>query len=541
MKSKAQIRVTAGGIALGLAFALKSHSALCAAPAAAPGTPPAAATAADAPVDDAALATIVDLNKKAIVSYRAGKFDAAATDLTSAVKLADEHGFANHEVMARTQIHLGVVAITGLKDRNRGLEAFARALAVNPNIKVTPSLSTPALRHDLRVARKVKLPPKPNAAAAGDANGAQANTGDAKNKEATGPVAKQAAGNDNEPPLPKAPPQPLYCPTPDVGPPGEAVPLFCVARAEVSSQKVLAFFRPAGAETYTTVAMEPSASGWRLATIPAKDVKGRSIQVYFEARDNADHVLASNGKDELPNVIQLKSGAPHISPKKLALLEVGDPPPADGDEATPLELRNRAAELAAEEGPPKDSFRRASGRLWFGFGAGSGYGWHGALPLERHFGRQVTTGFSPAGLGHVSFELGYQLTPRLSLSLQTRHQYLPPTGSGDAEVTRAAPDMAHAILLHAQYDLYDLGNLQLLATLSGGGGSAMRMQVAPDRASGLASSDTVVAGRGVLGPGIGLAYNFSPRFVAAVETRALAGIPQFGMMLEATANMQYAF
>jgi hypothetical protein len=532
-RPKAAPRAALGCLALGLSLALSPALLAAEAPA------PAAAA-------DPTMVEIVNLNKKAIGAYRAGKAQAAMDDLLAAAKLAESHGLGTHDVMARTQIHLGIVAIAGLKDRFRGLAHFGRALAIRPDIQLTASLATPALKKDLKTGRK--WIPQPTTAAA-DAAGAS----DAKAKEqakepakeqAKDPPRAQARASDNphEPPLPQAIPQPLYCPTPDLGPPNEPVPLFCVTQPDVHVGKITAYFRPAGGDLYTAVPMGRKPSGWMTAMVPAQAVRGRSLQVYFEAQDGAGNVAANNGKDEMPNIILLKEGAPHVNPRKLAFIEVGAPPAPAGDEATPLELRERAAEKAASESPVLQGRpRRPDGSFFLGLGLGGGYGWHGDLPLERHAGRQVGTGYSPAGLGYFAPEIGYQVTPRLALSLQTRHQYLPASGSGDAEVTRAPPQIAHAALLRLQYAMADIGDLQIIGSLAIGGGSALRMQVAPNRRSGLASSDTVVAGPGAAGPGLGLAYNFSKKFVLGAEARALAGFPAFAVLMEGTGSLQYTF
>ena len=515
-------------------------------------------------VDEQALAQIVDLNKKAVAALEVGEPDSAMKDLQAAAKLAQEKGLANHDIMARTQLHLGICAIDGLRDRQRGLEHFARALAIRPQIKLTTQLATPALARDLRAARNIKpgtatapladrsasAAPSPATApavapAANPTAAVEAPSSQPKDKEpdaAPAPVPPRIAGKrSSEPPVPETVPQPLYCPTADRGPPGQPVPLFCLTQPEVAPSKVIAYFRPSGGEAYTAVPMKRNPSGWMSATVPGKVVKGRSLQVYFEAQGPTGKVAAHNGKDDLPNVIALKTGSPRITPRSLAMIDVGAPP-ASADEATPLELHRRDAVADAEAAEiPRRYPRRAPGRLWIGLGAGSGYGWHQRLPLERRVDRKLNPGFSPAGLGHLAPEVGYQLTQRWSVSLQSRHQYLPASGSGDAEVTQGAPELAHALLLRVQYAMLDLGNFQLLGSLSGGGGDALRLQVPPNPNAGIATSDTVVAGRGVVGPGLAIAYNFSSRFVALIEARALAGIPQFAVLMEGTGTLQYTF
>jgi hypothetical protein len=281
---------------------------------------------------------------------------------------------------------------------------------------------------------------------------------------------------------------------------------------------VLAYYRSTGGVAYTPLPMKRTKTGWLTAAVPPKAVKGRALQVYFEAHDRAGVVTVSNGMDETPNVILLKAGVPRIRPRSLTLLEAetkSAPKPAS-DEATPLELRaiaEQKAEVAALT--PKGRSRRAAGRLWLGLGFGSGMGWHSDRPLERH--------------------------PGLSISLLTRHQYLPTTGSGDADATGTPPQLAHAVLARVQYALLGLGDLQLVGSLALGGGSALRMKVSPNTAAGVAASDTVVVGPLVGGPGLLLAYNLTSNVVATLESRFLAAFPAVGIVGDLTAGLQVAF
>ena len=133
------------------------------------------------------------------------------------------------------------------------------------------------------------------------------------------------------------------------------------------------------------------------------------------------------------------------------------------------------------------------------------------------------------------------MTRRLALSIQGRHQYIPTSGSGDPEAGRSAPQLAHAVLLRAQYAVVEFGDLQVLGTAAAGYGSALRMKVNPAPLQGLVASDTVAAGPGVVGPGLGLAYNLTHQFILGIEARSLVGLPSFGVMAEASAGVQYAF
>ena len=521
----------------------------------APAPAAAQTPAAESTADPAVVAELIALNKRALADHKAGRSEAAEKTLTEALALAEKQGLATHDMAARTHVHLGIVAITGLGKREAGLRHFARAQRLKPDIKLTKQLATAALKRDFEDARVVD-PDKPEkpAAVASRAPATAPAPAQAKAKEAPPvetakekPRAKDddddsspaLAAADQEPDVPVNVPQPLYCPTPIEGPPQEEVRLHCLTQNNIDARKVMLFYRPGDGERYTALPMSRTKKGWFSAIIPAKQVTGRALQFYVEARGDTGSLAAWNGKGEMPNVLVLKEGAAPVGVGALAALSFdSDEEQIDADEETPLEVREKDEERELAE---SQQSRRAPGRFWAGLGVGSGYGWHLRQKLERHRGRQVSAGFSPAGLAHVTPELGIQLTRRLSLSLQSRHQYLPPSGSGDPEVSGSPPQMAHAILLRALYSFYDLGDLQLVATGSAGYGSALRMVVPPAPSVGLVSSDTLVLGPGVVGPGVSAAYNFTRDLVAVIEGRTLLGMPTFGAMFEATGGVQYAF
>jgi hypothetical protein len=475
------------------------------------------ATAQAAP-DEQAVPEIIDLNKRAVVELKGGNADAAERLLREALALAEKHGLGSHDMTARTHVHLGIVAISGLGKREEGLRHFARAQRLKPDIKLTKQLASAQLLRDFEDARVVDP--------------------DSKMKEPGAVVADAEADPDLEPDVPVNVPQPLFCPTPLEGPPQEEVRLHCLTQNSVDARKVMLFYRPGDGDRYTAVPMNRTKKGWFSATIPGEKVTGRALQFYVEARGDAGGLAAYNGKGDLPNVLVLKEGAAPVGVGALAALTFDDGEEVDSDEETPLQAREKAEEVEEREA---QIARRAPGRFWAGLGVGSGYGWHLRQSLERHRNRQVSAGFSAAGLAHATPEIGYQLTRRLAVSLQSRHQYLPPSGSGDPEVSGSPPQTAHAILLRAHYLLYELSSFQLVGTASAGYGSALRMTVPPAPKVGLISSDTLVLGPGVVGPGVSLGYNITHDLIAGIEARALLGVPRFGALLEGTAGIQYAF
>jgi hypothetical protein len=92
--------------------------------------------------DQAAVDKLVQMNKKALDDYDTLDWDAAKRILLDALVAGKKAGLDNHPVMGRTYIHLGAVYITGLKDRQKGLQSFQRALEIDPTIQLSKGIET---------------------------------------------------------------------------------------------------------------------------------------------------------------------------------------------------------------------------------------------------------------------------------------------------------------------------------------------------------------------------------------------------------------
>jgi hypothetical protein len=495
---------------------------------------------AHAASEEQTLRRMVDLNKRALAAHAAGHHPAARKLLMEALAAARAAKLDGHLMAARTYIHLGIVSIAGLNQREDGLAAFTQALKIKPDIKLTPKLSTPALEADLQLARaalSASAPPQPVPLPVPDA--APSSPKVAKETSAQTDKVPLAYAKEDEPDVPASIPQPLYCPIPMEGPPGQEVNLRCLTQPEIRVNRVVAYFRPDVGESYTALPMQRSTKGWYSAVIPAKQVSGRTLQFYFEAQGETNEVAVRNGKSESPNIIVLRRGAAPVGVGALAALRAEtDASDADHVETSPIELHGRERAASEEHARLR---RREPGSLWLGLAAGTGRAWHGKLPLERHPARSVTAGVSPLGLGQLLPEIGWQISERVSLSLQSRHQYIPPSGSGDAESVGTAPRSAHAVMARVQLSLLDMSDLQLMTSASLGAGSAVRMKVEPARQLGLVTSDTVVAGPLLVGLGAGLAYNISDHLLALVEGRALLAAWKVGLTGEINAGVQVGF
>ena len=85
------------------------------------------------------------MNKDAVTALQAQKFDDARKILKQALDLADSTGLQQHPITARTHIHMGIVIITGFKQRDLGIKQFKKALEIQATINLTKALVTPEL------------------------------------------------------------------------------------------------------------------------------------------------------------------------------------------------------------------------------------------------------------------------------------------------------------------------------------------------------------------------------------------------------------
>ncbi len=539
---------------------------------------------------------MVDLNRRALQEYENSNHDAAKDALLEAVVAGKEAGLAAHKMMARTYLHLGVLYVEGLDDKEKGLRYFGLALKVRPDIALTPSLATDATTAAFEEAkralergdppappvaapavpvpppastskpppqapapaeRKAPPPPPPPPAAAPVAKPPEAKPV-AKPAVAPAPpptpkvakpvekkVAQKAAKKPepDEPDLPATIPQPLHCPNPDEAPPGVQIALRCVAGPGLRPTRVLLFYRVPGGEMFTAVRTARSPKGWYNGVIPAAATAGKSLHYYFEARDAADKVAARNGRGDSPNLMMLRAGAPALGTGTLAVLrfESEDRPEVVTEEESPLEEIGRDKERTAAESVVH---RRRPKSLWLGLGIGSGFGFYAPARLENRKDLEVENpGSASSGTFTLAPEIGYQWSERFAVSLQGRRQFLPVQGSGDPSDSKP-PTSAIAVLGKATWFL-TFGNFQAFASAIAGAGDALRLIIPPkptmDPKTSLPRSDTVSGGPLVAGAGGGGMYHFNRHFAAVVETKLLLGAPNIAAAADFSGGAQVSF
>lgn len=503
--------------------------------------------------DRATLDQLVEMNRKALDAFSAGNAEEAKDGLLAAVVLAKEHGLNTHQMTARTYLHLGIVYLGGLKDRERAVRYFGLALKLRPDIQITPALLTPQVEEAFQAAK------------GGGASGAGTESGDgatsptsaernreaeqaptppspepappkpaaAEEQRAPAPPSPPVAQTDREEPdLPAQIPQALYCPIPGSGPPEQAMALRCVTQPTVKATRLSLHFRARGQDKWKTVPMPRTKKGWFTGTVPAGAATGAALEYYIEARNGA-RLTVSSGRASSPNQIELVAGAPMVGTGTLAALR----------------LPERALHVEPDAGLDDDGsqygstalHRRAPGQFFAALGVGSGVGLFVNRSLEKASGKELRgLGALPATLGHVNPEVGLQWTPRLAFSVQARLQWIPVLGKDDSP-SRRPPTWALAVLARAHYHWRDFDNLEVIGTANLGAGSAFRLRVPPYESLGLPRSDTVEGGPVVLGPGALALYHVGSHVALAAELRALVGLHNFATLFELSVGPQITF
>ena len=202
-------------------------------------------------------------------------------------------------------------------------------------------------------------------------------------------VAKKPPAPPPPPPEPDLPthfPNGLFCPTPSEVQTGTELVIRCAAKPALATKSVVLQYRPFGTDRFVTTDAIRSPKGWYVAKIPAAEVKGSSLQFFAQAYNANNRVTASNGDDESPNILLIRKATGTGSP---------DQPVVDDDP-----LARIHGEQAAENAEKNEGRRRAAPSVWFGLGAGTGWGWFPTRVQENYTGAKVR-GWSFGGV-HLS-------------------------------------------------------------------------------------------------------------------------------------------
>ena len=504
-----------------------------------------ARSAESAAVSEAGVDRMIDLNKKAYADIRDQHFQAAKYRLSEALVISETAGLEKDEMTARTYVHLAVVYLTGLKDREEAIQQFMLALQINPNITITPGLESPALRSAYLQAREqMDLPPNPDTTAPLLSQAPSAPAPDvatvkmvASSKQP--PDESNGAAGPSEPDLPARVPSPLYCHLPFDTPPGQDVVVRCLTQKQQRKSEATFHYRPHGADgEYVSLPMLRSPKGWLTIVVPGRALQGKSLSYYVQAEVPGLPTALYLGHPEAPNELIIRKlpeldGADDASdePETAAVPATAHPPDV-GEVARPSRLR-------------------APGSLWIALASGTGAAYHQRENVDSNAktpgGAPITVqpGFSHASLFQLEPEIGYQLSKRFSISVMARYQYAPKDAPRDttSSVENAIPTGALAGFVRGQFAFLNKGGLQTYA--SGGVGAGTSFLAVIDKRCGettcsLAHSDTLHGGPVALTAGVGAIYHLGPSFGVFVDVKEIATLPKVLALTEVNVGLAFA-
>jgi hypothetical protein len=509
--------------------------------------------------DQATVDKIVQMNKKAIDDYDTLEFDSAKKTLIDALLLGKKSGLDNHPIMARTYVHLGAVYITGFKERGKGLQSFARALEIDPTIRISKAMSSPELEDAFSEALK-RVKPRPGVAAAPPPPADDTPPPPTAPPPPPPPVKKKRPVMED--PTAAAPPMqsetpynggaeepdlPLHinaldCPTPDEVPPDKSVRLRCAAAANLNLAKVLLLYRLPNSEDFGSVDMVHTPKGWYEGKLPKKAVTGKSVQFYFEGQNVSGKAVVSNGRSDSPNLILIREEAAAKEAEAEQAESSGGKQAVDTEE-NPLDERDESQGPRLYLGKVDKSkigldTRYGNRTWWIGLGVGSGYGYAKGDGLETRQDLQMKYGFKGgggwAGLGQLAPEIGYQITPNFALSLEGRNQYIPEA----AKYSKFTAHGAQSVMLRVLF-FTKQSRLRFFGGPEAGGGEGFRFVLYPQpdpKARDSDYKDTVRGGPYIAGLGGGLNYEMTHAVSFVTEINLLAGFPIFS----AVADLNFA-
>ncbi len=500
--------------------------------------------------DKATLDKLDELKRQALADYAADDLESARLGLREAITIAGRAGLNTSPVMAQLWADLGALYINGFRDRPKGDKALAVAVKIRPDVRPSEAMLTPEVKAALAALAPAPSPAAPSAAPAptppippplppAGVPAAAPVASPVPSTDTTPRPAprKRKRNTGTEPDLPANFPEPLYCPTVDEAPPDEDVVIHCALGPELDEAKrVILFYRPAGAEGWTSLPTTKSELGWVKAVLPSQALTGKSVQYYLEARDATDKPMARAGRDDSPNFVLVRAGAASVSAGVWAGMQGARSSREGGlGDEDPLLAVARQREREREA---TGIHRRGPGTLFFGLSGGTGYGWHPTERLEFYDEAEIQAGFIPSGLLHLVPSVGYQLSDHVALSLEARVQYIAQTGSGGAKPGSPARG-AFLLLGRAQY-LLGQGNFQGSMSLLAGAGDGFRLTIGP-QSDLYRRNDSVRGGPLAAGAGLGVLYHLSRHFAIVLDVRGLAGFPTFATVGDLTGGINLSF
>ncbi|TMQ12195.1 MAG: tetratricopeptide repeat protein [Deltaproteobacteria bacterium] len=404
-------------------------------------------------------AEIAAKTKAAMASYDALDYDAARRLLNQALAIAKRAKLDRDPIVARVYLDLGIAQLAS-SDQEAAKVALLSAVQIDPRIAIEPAYKSAELVRMLDEAR----------AAASD----------------TG----EPAGDD--------------CRTRaiqvivDGARRGVAQPVEVVIGGDVSPARVVAMYRPEGAIDFTEARLTRRAGCRYAGTIPAAAMHGPLLHYYVAAYDANNKVLAAKGSSGSPNVLELGGAASHA-----------DDPAGTGPPLPPPSDRGAGGDVVDQPGQPARGPKRPT--VMLAVSGGTGFGYVTGKTEGENMVQKCCIGSSPVV---VTAELGYRMTPRLSLGAVGRLGL--PIGANIMGHSNIAP----AGFVRLGYAFADSGDgVHVMGEVGFG---ILRNTIKLDTNMPGMDTDIVAQGPLLFGTGIGFTKHLSPALALVVDLDALA-------------------
>ncbi len=247
---------------------------------------------------------VEELNRDAMEAYNALDINKAGSMLEEALRVSSGGGVPP-QLVARTNLNLGIVYIGGLGDQDNGLGYFVQAVCMDPSVQLDPLTSTPDIQNVMNVAIQ------------------RARGGACP----TGPAPPGAVGL--QPMAPAQPMQPMPPPQPVAPPPEQALahrspveqlsqtplPLYVEVNPLAQAKKIYVYYKGLGMKEYKRVPMYQYQNGFAYQ-ISCEDVWEPKVSYYIEAQSADGRVVGVIGSAaqpiEVPIVAARKQPEPSL-------------------------------------------------------------------------------------------------------------------------------------------------------------------------------------------------------------------------------------
>jgi hypothetical protein len=427
------------------------------------------------------LNNVVELDKKALASYKNLDMPAALALFDQALALCKEAHLEGHAVSARTHLHLGVVYVSGIKKRALGVAEFRKAIGIDPRMRIAKSLLNPEVQSAFE-----------EALIAGGLSSVEQNP-------APFPAGQQA----DEAAAGSAPPSRgvtgLYHPLVTEAGRGKPVEIKVQVSPELEAAKIVLAYLGKGSGAFLAREMTPlpGAPGWYHESIPTEATQGTRVAYYLGVENADEVVVAHSGTPDQPHRITLISAAEATVPAK-----------------------------AATGG--------ATG-LWFVLAVGTGGGYYAGSPELNPHDRATppatirVSGVARAQLLHFAPEIGYFHSPRWVVSMQGRFQIV--TGTEDVLASEPATWAAAGLAKVTRLLRREGDRFRPFLSAQAGIGQIRHSITTPSEVAlvgcgaGTTCKDAVVGGLGLAGAGVGFTFKLNGAFAVYAAFNALAGFP----------------